>query len=90
MKTEMAMVISLNKNPVNYTTYQGKEAKTNLIYGEQDVYPLAAQTVTLLNTADLFYREYAPADEEGGLQIPHELTYKDGKIELALTLISWK
>ena len=71
-------------------TYQGKDAKTNLIYGEQDIYPQAAQTVTLLNTADLFYREYAPADEEGITQIPHELIYKDGKIELALTLVSWK
>jgi len=71
-------------------TYQGKEAKTRLIYGEQSVYPQAAQTATLLNTADLFYREYAPADEEGIVQIPHELIYKDGKIELTLTLIRLK
>ena len=79
-----------HKKTTTTITYQGKDAKTNLIYGEQSIYPQAAQTVTLLNTADLFYNEYAPADEEGSVQIPHELTYKDGKIELALTLISLK
>ena len=71
-------------------TYAGKEAKTRLIYNNNETYPSAAQTVTLLNTADLFYDEYAPADSDGNVQIPHELIYKDGKIELILTLISWK
>ena len=71
-------------------TYKGKEAKTRLIYQANQLYPLAAQSVTMLNTSDLFYREYAPADAEGILQIPHELIYKDGKIELDLTLISLK
>lgn len=71
-------------------TYQGKDVKTRLIYEEGQPYPVAAQTITLLNTADLFYGQYAPADADGILQIPHELTYKDGKIELNFTLISLK
>ncbi len=71
-------------------TYEGKEAKTRLIYPREQVYPQAAQTITLLNTADLFYSQYTPADSEGEAQVPHELVYKDGKIELVLTLISLK
>ena len=71
-------------------TYNGKDAKTRLLYQQDQTYPFAAQTITMLNTADLFYREYAPADAESEWQVPHELIYKDGKIELELTLLSLK
>ena len=71
-------------------TYENKDAKTRLLYQTDQSYPYAAQTITLLNTADLFYSQYAPSDGEGNVQVPHELTYKDGKIELELTLISLK
>lgn len=78
------------KGDVLTVTYESDDAKTRLLYQSDEVYPFAAQTVTLLNTADLFYREYTPADAEGEQQLPHELIYKDGKIELELTLISLK
>lgn len=69
-------------------TYQGKDVKTRLLYTLGAAYPYAAQSVTLLNTGELFYNEYAPADAEGEVQIPHALTYKDGNITLDMTLIS--
>lgn len=69
-------------------TYQGKDLKTRLLYASDSVYPYAAQSVTLLNTGELFYNEYAPADAEGNVEIPHELTYKDGNITLDMALIS--
>lgn len=69
-------------------TYQGKEVKTRLLYAQGAVYPYAAESVTLLNTGELFYNEYAPADAQGEVQIPHALTYKDGNITLDMTLIS--
>ena len=71
-------------------TYENKNAKTRFSYRTDQIYPSAAQTITLLNTADLFYSQYAPADAEGDVQVPHKLIYKDGKIELELTLISLK
>lgn len=70
--------------------YKGPNVTTRLSYKLAEEYPFAAKTSTLFNTADLFYLEYAPADAEGTTQVPHELVYKDGKIELALTLISLK
>ncbi len=69
-------------------TYQGKDLKTRLMYEGDSVYPYAAQSVTLLNTGELFYNGYAPADAEGETEIPHELTYKDGNITLDMSLIS--
>ncbi|MGN0024425.1 MAG: hypothetical protein ACI351_03225 [Candidatus Avelusimicrobium sp.] len=69
-------------------TYQGKDVKTRLLYTLGAAYPYAAQSVTLLNTGELFYNEYAPADAQGEVQIPHALTYKDGNITLDMTLIS--
>ena len=67
-------------------TYQGRDTKERFLYREGENYPYAAQSVTLLNTADLFYDEYALLDEENS--IPHVLVYKDGNITLDLTLIS--
>ena len=71
-------------------SYKGTDATIRLFYNWAEEYPFVAKTSTLLNTAELFYREYAPADADGQIQVPHELVYKDGKIELALTLISLK
>ncbi|MBR4356015.1 MAG: hypothetical protein IKP96_05585 [Elusimicrobiaceae bacterium] len=70
--------------------YKGSEATVHLMYRPEEIYPYAAKTMTMLNTADLFYGEYAPADDTGTVQVPHELSYQDGKIELALTLIRLK
>ncbi|MCQ2411239.1 MAG: hypothetical protein MJ053_07295 [Elusimicrobiaceae bacterium] len=70
--------------------YKGEDGSVRLMYNLPNVYPAAAKTVTMLNTADLFYDEYAPADAEATVQVPHALVYKDGKIELSLTLISLK
>lgn len=69
-------------------TYQGRNAKERFLYREWEIYPYAAQSVTMLNTADLFYDEYALLDEEGEVSVPHVLVYKDGNITLDLTLIS--
>ncbi len=69
-------------------TYQGKDAKAKFFYHPGEFYPYAAQTSTLLNTADLFYNEYAPFDASGTQAVPHVLVYKDGSITLDLTLIS--
>lgn len=69
-------------------TYKNKEAKTKLVYEGGEVYPRSARTITALNSADLFYLGYAPIDADANLQIPHELIYKDGKIELDMVLIS--
>ena len=69
-------------------TYEGNGLKTRLIYNEGNDYPAQAQSVTLLNTANLFYEEYAPSNAEGDAQIPHALTYKDGNITLDMRLIS--
>lgn len=69
-------------------TYQGRNAKERFLYREGEIYPYAAQSVTVLNTADLFYDEYALLDDEGEVSVPHILVYKDGNITLDLTLIS--
>lgn len=69
-------------------TYQGTEGKTRFFYKPQERYPFRAQSVTLLNTADLFYSEYTPVDAEGAVSIPHALVYKDGNITLDMHLIS--
>lgn len=69
-------------------TYQGKDAKAKFFYHPGEFYPYAAQTSTLLNTADLSYNEYAPFDASGTENVPHLLVYKDGSITLDLTLIS--
>lgn len=71
-------------------TYKNKKASVRLMYKPSQTYPYAAQTITTLNTADLFYDEYAPATAGGNMQVPHELIYKDGNIEVLLTLISLK
>lgn len=71
-------------------TYKNKNAAVRLMYKPGVAYPYAAQTIAVLNTADMFYNEYAPANAGGSMQVPHELTYKDGKIEVLLTLISLK
>lgn len=76
------------KNGKTTVTYQGKDLKTRLLYAGDNVYPYAVQSVALLNTGELFYNEYAPADAEGETEIPHALTYKDGNITLDMTLIS--
>ena len=70
--------------------YKAKEANVRLFYKRMETYPFSARTATLLNTADLFYGEYAPADAQGEILVPHELLYKDGKIELSLMLIGLK
>ena len=69
-------------------TYQGQDAKEKFFYHPGEFYPYAAQTVTVLNTADLSYTEYAPFDASGDEEVPHVLVYKDGNITLDLTLIS--
>ena len=69
-------------------TYQGRDAKERFLYREGDFYPYAAQSVTMLNTADLFYDEYALLDTNGDISVPHILIYTDGNITLDLTLIS--
>lgn len=69
-------------------TYQGQDAKEKFFYHPGEFYPYAAQTATLLNTADLSYTEYAPFDASGDEEVPHVLVYKDGNITLDLTLIS--
>ena len=75
------------KNGEAVVTCKGIRAKERFFYQNNEVYPVRAQTVTALNTADLSYADYVPADADGNL-LPHHLTYKDGKITLYLTLIS--
>ena len=69
-------------------TYKGPRAKEIFVYDEGGVYPTSARTVTTLNSADLTYLDYMPASEDGQLQLPHTLIYRDGKIMLELNLIS--
>lgn len=69
-------------------TYKGKAATVRLFYAPGATYPFAAKTITMLNTADLTYADYAPAVAEGALQVPHQLVYKDGNITLDMQLIS--
>ncbi len=69
-------------------SYQGKEAKTKFSYHKGEFYPYAAQSVTLLNTGNLSYEEYAPFDADGTEAVPHVLIYKDGGVTLDMTLIS--
>ncbi len=76
------------KNGQTRVTYQGPRAKTVLIYHEGGSYPVAARTVTTLNSADLAYGDYMPLTPDGDLSVPHELVYQDGKIVLELNLIS--
>ena len=70
--------------------YKNSDASVRLFYAPEQEYPFAAQTSTWSNKARLAYAEYAPADAQGEIQVPHELVYQDGKIELALTLIRLK
>ena len=70
--------------------YKSPSATVHMMYQAGAVYPFAAKTITLLNTADLAYADYAPADASGSVHVPHQLTYQDGKIELALELIRLK
>ena len=70
--------------------YKNPSATVRLMYHAGQIYPYAAKTSMLLNIADLTYNQYAPADASGTVQVPHELIYKDGKIEVILTLISLK
>ncbi len=69
-------------------TYKGKDATVRLLYAPEAVYPFAAKTITLLNTADLTYAEYAPSTTKESVQVPHQLVYKDGNITLDMQLIS--
>lgn len=69
-------------------TYSGKKVKTRLFYRPDEPYPFAAKSIAALNTADLSYDNYMPADETGSVQLPHTLIYKDGNIELDMELIS--
>ena len=71
-------------------TYKNHAATVQLTYGPESVYPTSAKTITLLNKADLLYQEYAPSDAAGTQAVPHELVYKDGKLEMVLMLISLK
>ncbi len=75
------------KNDELTVVYKNDTATVRLFYTLPEVFPVKAQTATLLNTAEMFYGQYAPADEAGSTWVPHELMYKDGKIELALELI---
>ena len=70
--------------------YKGDSATVHLLYKNQEIYPYVAKTITLLNTADLSYQSYAPIATDSSIQVPHELIYKDGKIEVTLTLIRLK
>ena len=79
---------SYSQTTQQIVTYKNKEATVRLFYAPQAVYPFAAKTSTLLNTADLSYTDYAPVDAAGDVQVPHQLTYKDGKITLDMQLIS--
>lgn len=80
--------MSTSKNQ-NTLSYKNQFAKTKLFYHTGAVYPYAAQSVLPLNTADLSYAEYAPATAvEDGVQVPHLLVYRDGRVTLELTLIS--
>ncbi len=78
------------ENNERTVTYKNPSSTVRLTYHNGQVYPSAAKTSTLLNTAELTYSQYAPADSFGAVQVPHELLYKDGKIEIILTLISLK
>lgn len=75
------------KNGEAMVTCAGVRAKERFYYANNEEFPVRAQTITALNTADLAYADYVPADADGG-PLPHHLTYKDGKITLYLTLIS--
>ena len=75
------------KNGEAVVTCRGVRTKERFYYADNQSYPVRAQTITALNTADLAYADYVPADADGGL-LPHHLTYKDGKITLYFTLIS--
>lgn len=75
------------KNGEAVITCNGVRTKERFYYADNQPYPVRAQTITALNTADLSYADYVPADADGGL-LPHHLTYKDGNITLYFTLIS--
>ena len=75
------------KNGEAVVTCDGVRHKERFYYQNNEPYPVRAQTIAPLNTAELFYNDYVPADADGGL-LPHHLTYKDGKITLYLTMVS--
>lgn len=83
-----AYVGSRTKKGETRVTYQGPRAKEIFIYQGGAVCPVAARTVTTLNSADLTYGDYMPISADGTVAVPHELIYKDGKIVLELQLIS--
>ena len=68
--------------------YKGPRAKEIFMYEPDGTYPVAARTVTTLNSADMVYGDYMPISADGQIQVPHEIVYKDGKILLELQLIS--
>ena len=73
------------KNGEAVVTCDGIRAKERFYYAGNERYPVRAQTVTVLNTADLEYTEYTDAFAESG-PLPRYMTYRDGKITLYLTL----
>ena len=68
--------------------YKGPRAKEIFIYEAGGTYPVAARTVTTLNSANLTYADYMPISADGTVLIPHELVYEDGNIRLDMQLIS--
>lgn len=76
-----------SKNGQTRVMYKGPRAKTLYTY-EGGKYPVSAQTITTLNSAELTYSDYMPISADGEVMIPHELVYQDGKITLELQLIS--
>ncbi|MBP5430528.1 MAG: hypothetical protein J6Y25_06630 [Elusimicrobiaceae bacterium] len=76
------------KNNETSVSYKGVRAKEIFVYEQGSVYPVAARTVTALNSADMVYGDYMPISADGLIQVPHEMVYQDGKILLELQLIS--
>ena len=73
------------KNGEAVLTCDGVRAKERFYYAGNEPDPVRAQTVTLLNTADLEYTQYTDAFAESG-RLPGRMIYRDGKITLYLTL----
>lgn len=68
--------------------YKGPRAKEIFVYENGGTYPVAARTVTALNSANLTYSDYMPLSADGTVLVPHELVYEDGNIRLEMSLIS--